>query len=113
MAIAAAALSLPLGISFFTFHIISYLVDVYRGGAAAAAVASCIALYIVNFPQLIAGPIIRYSQIVSQLAKRDVTFDDVDVGIVRFATGLAKKLLVANPIGVVVDQIFALPAVQI
>jgi alginate O-acetyltransferase complex protein AlgI len=103
-------LSLPLGISFFTFHIISYLVDVYRGTQRAQQSPLAFTLYIVNFPQLIAGPIIRYSQIADQLGKRDVTFDDVDSGVMRFSTGLAKKLLIANPIGAIVDQIFALPS---
>src|ERR1700687_2905657 len=90
---------LPLGISFFTFHIISYLVDVYRGVTPAQRSASAFALYIINFPQLVAGPIIRYRQISDQLGRRTVTFDDLEYGILRFATGLSKKLLVANPIG--------------
>src|SRR5438067_10762524 len=66
-------------------------------------------LYIINFPQLIAGPIIRYGQIVNQLGARSVQFEDIDAGIARFSTGLAKKLLVANPIGIIVDMVFALP----
>jgi alginate O-acetyltransferase complex protein AlgI len=103
-------LTLPLGLSFFTFHIISYLVDVYRGNQRAQQSPLAFALYIVNFPQLIAGPIIRYSQIADQLVKRRATLDDIDAGIIRFSTGLAKKLFIANPIGVVVDQIFALPS---
>ena len=102
-------LTLPLGLSFFTFHIISYLVDVYRGNQRAQQSPLAFALYIINFPQLIAGPIIRYSQIADQLVKRKATLDDVDAGIIRFSTGLAKKLFLANPIGVVADQIFALP----
>ena len=103
-------LTLPLGLSFFTFHIISYLVDVYRGNQHAQQSPLAFALYIINFPQLIAGPIIRYSQIADQLIKRKATLDNVDVGIIRFSTGLAKKLFLANPIGVVADQIFALPS---
>lgn len=101
--------SLPLGISFFTFHNISYLVDVYRGGKRAQQSPLAFTLYIINFPQLIAGPIIRYYQIVDQLAARSVGLADVDIGIARFTTGLAKKLLIANPIGVIVDMIFVLP----
>ncbi len=100
-------IALPLGISFFTFHIISYLVDVYRGTVSAQRSPSAFTLYIINFPQLIAGPIIRYHLIEDQLEKRIVKFDDVDAGIGRFAIGLAKKLLIANPIGAIADQIFS------
>jgi alginate O-acetyltransferase complex protein AlgI len=70
-------------------------------------------LYIVNFPQLIAGPIIRYRQIAGQLESRRVTFDDVDAGVGRFTAGLTKKLLVANPVGAIADQVFAIPASQL
>ncbi len=98
---------LPLGISFFTFHIISYLVDVYRGTAQAQRSPTAFALYIINFPQLIAGPIIRYRPFAPQLDHRSVSFSDFDIGVARFAAGLAKKLLVANPIGAVCDHLFA------
>jgi alginate O-acetyltransferase complex protein AlgI len=98
---------LPLGISFFTFHIISYLVDVYRGVAQVQRSPVAFALYIINFPQLIAGPIIRYRPIAPQLGQRAVSFEDVDTGVARFAAGLAKKLLIANPIGAVGDHLFA------
>src|SRR5271166_1191068 len=99
---------LPLGISFFTFHIISYLVDIYRGVAQPQRSPVAFTLYIINFPQLIAGPIIRYRPIAGQLEHRPVSFDDVDKGIARFAAGLAKKLLIANPIGAVGDHLFAI-----
>jgi alginate O-acetyltransferase complex protein AlgI len=102
------AIPLPLGISFFTFHIISYLVDVYRGVAQAQRSSVAFTLYIINFPQLIAGPIIRYRLIAGQLGRRTVTFDDLDTGVARFAAGLAKKLLIANPIGAVGDHLFAI-----
>jgi alginate O-acetyltransferase complex protein AlgI len=98
---------LPLGISFFTFHIISYLVDVYRGTAQAQRSPIAFALYIINFPQLIAGPIIRYRPFAPQLGHRSVSFSDFDTGVARFAAGLAKKLLIANPIGAVCDHLFA------
>ncbi|TMJ32625.1 MAG: MBOAT family protein [Alphaproteobacteria bacterium] len=104
----APAIPLPLGISFFTFHIISYLVDVYRGVAQPQRSAITFTLYIINFPQLIAGPIIRYRPIAPQLEQRPVSFGDVDVGIARFAAGLAKKLLIANPVGAVGDHLFAM-----
>ena len=97
---------LPLGISFFTFHIISYLVDVYRGSVKAQPSPVAFALYILNFPQLIAGPIIRYRQIADQLPFRAARFEDVDAGMGRFTVGLVKKLMIADPIGSVVDQIF-------
>lgn len=106
-------LGLPLGISFFTFHIISYLIDVYRGVQRAQQSLLAFTLYIINFPQLIAGPIIRYWLIVDQLGARSVTFSDVDTGITRFCTGLAKKLLIANSIGVIVDSIFAIPGPEL
>ncbi len=99
---------LPLGISFFTFHIISYLVDIYRGVAQAQQSPVAFTLYIINFPQLIAGPIIRYRPIAPQLGLRSVSLEDVDAGIARFAAGLAKKLLIANPIGAVGDHLFAI-----
>ena len=98
---------LPLGISFFTFHIMSYLIDVYRGVAQAQRSPAAFSLYIMNFPQLIAGPIIRYRPIAGQLEDRPVSFDDIDTGVARFAAGLAKKLLIANPIGAVGDHLFA------
>ncbi len=100
---------LPIGISFFTFHIISYLVDVYRGVAPPQRSPAPFALYIINFPQLIAVPIVRYRPISAQLTERTVTFADFDAGVTRFAVGLSKKLLIANPIGAVADHLFALP----
>src|SRR5262245_59295003 len=81
------AIPLPLGISFFTFHIISYLVDIYRSVAQPQRSAVAFTLYIINFPQLIAGPIIRYRPIAPQLGLRTISFEDVDVGVARFAAG--------------------------
>jgi alginate O-acetyltransferase complex protein AlgI len=106
--IPAPAIPLPLGISFFTFHIISYLVDIYRGIAQPQRSGLAFTLYIINFPQLIAGPIVRYRPIAGQLEERSVSFSDFDQGVARFATGLAKKLLIANPIGAVGDHLFAI-----
>jgi alginate O-acetyltransferase complex protein AlgI len=101
-------LPLPLGISFITFHLISYLVDVYRGVAEAQRSPVPFALYILNFPQLVAGPIIRYRPMAPQLARRPISFEDIDIGVMRFVAGLAKKLLIANPLGAVADQLFAI-----
>lgn len=100
---------LPIGISFFTFHAISYVVDVHRRDAVAQKGLVEAALYLLLFPQLIAGPIIRYREIASQLAARVMTSADFAYGIRRFIVGLAKKMLVANIVAVPADRLFALP----
>lgn len=100
-------ITLPIGISFFTFHAISYLVDIYKRKVAAQRHFLDLALYISVFPQLVAGPIVRYNTISHQLRERVVTYDSFAGGIKRFILGLAKKVLVANQMGVVADQIFA------
>ncbi len=104
---------LPIGISFFTFHAISYVVDVYRRDASAQKSPVHAALYLLLFPQLIAGPIIRYREIADQLARRLVTLDDVAEGIRRFIIGLGKKMLIANTVAGPADRIFAMPAAQL
>jgi alginate O-acetyltransferase complex protein AlgI len=104
---------LPIGISFFTFHAISYVVDVYRRDATAQKSPVHAALYLLLFPQLIAGPIIRYRDIADQLARRVVRLDDFAYGVRRFVVGLAKKTLVANIVAVPADRIFAMPAAQL
>ncbi|HVZ24302.1 MAG TPA: MBOAT family protein [Vicinamibacterales bacterium] len=100
---------LPIGISFFTFHAISYVVDVYRRDAVAQKSPVEAALYLLLFPQLIAGPIIRYREIAAQLGRRVVTADHFAGGATRFVVGLAKKVLVANVVAVVADAVFAMP----
>src|SRR4051812_34691025 len=91
---------LPLGISFFTFHCVSYLIDIYRGEMQPQRNLPRLSLYICLFPQLIAGPIIRYKEIGGQLnARRSIQLRDVSVGLTRFVQGLAKKVLVANILG--------------
>ena len=104
---------LPLGISFFTFHAISYVVDVYRGDATAQKSPVHAALYLLLFPQLIAGPIIRYRDIADQLARRVVTLDDFAEGVRRFVIGLGKKVLIANVVAGPADQIFGLPPAEL
>ena len=104
---------LPIGISFFTFHAISYVVDVYRGDATAQKSPVHAALYLLLFPQLIAGPIIRYRDIADQLARRLVTADDFAYGVRRFVIGLAKKVLIANVVAGPADQIFGLPSSEL
>ena len=104
---------LPIGISFFTFHAISYVVDVYRKDAVAQKSPVHAALYLLLFPQLIAGPIIRYRDIADQLARRVVRLDDFAYGVRRFVIGLAKKVLIANIVAGPADKIFAMPAAQL
>ena len=102
---------LPIGISFFTFHELSYIVDVYRGVNKPMDKLRDYAVYILNFPQLIAGPIIRYNEIANQIIdrKNQEKIDNKLTGFFRFIIGLSKKVLIANTIGVEVDKIFALP----
>lgn len=98
---------LPIGISFIAFHKISYLVDVYRRKAEPRRDLPEFMLYLLFFPQLIAGPIVRYHTISSQITSRNHSVDDVFEGVYRFAIGLGKKVLIANQLGLVVDRIFA------
>ena len=100
---------LPIGISFFTFQAMSYVVDIYRGDARVQRNPVNSALYIALFPQLIAGPIVRYHHIDQQLRDRSHNIDLFASGVVLFVIGLGKKMLIANPMGEVSDQIFAVP----
>ena len=88
--------TLPIGISFYTFQILSYVVDVYRGEVPAQKSFLKLGTYIAMFPQLIAGPIVRYSEIAPQLDRRETTLEDVSYGACRFVIGLSKKVLLAN-----------------
>ncbi len=90
---------LPVGISFFTFQTMSYTIDVYRGRVKAQANLATLATFVCLFPQLIAGPIVRYSDIAAELEERTVSSGDLAAGIRRFSTGLAKKMLLANVLG--------------
>lgn len=99
---------LPIGISFFTFHAISYVVDIYRRKSPAATNPADTALYIFFFPQLIAGPILRWNSIASQLVSRTETPTLFAEGVRRFVWGLSKKMIIANVVAVPADQIFAL-----
>jgi alginate O-acetyltransferase complex protein AlgI len=99
--------ALPIGISFFSFQAISYLVDAQRGRAPAQRSPLDTALYIAMFPQLIAGPIVRYEDIAAQLREREVTLEDFAYGTRRFAIGLGKKILIANSLAPWVDRVFA------
>lgn len=96
---------MPIGISFYTFQAISYLVDVYRGGAVQKNFLK-LALYISLFPQLVAGPIVRYATIKDQLSKRAYSLEDIYMGFRRFLVGLGKKIIIADTLGLSVDRIF-------
>jgi len=95
--------ALPVGISFYTFQIVSYLVDVYRGDVAAQRSFVDLAAYVAMFPQLIAGPIVRYSDVAAQLRTRTHSVSDAAYGARRFVLGLAKKILLANQLGALVS----------
>jgi len=101
-------LPLPLGISFFTFHAISYLFDIYRGNARADPSLARVAIYISMFPQLVAGPIVRFKTVAGQLRERRSTIWRTSVGARIFAIGLAQKVLIANEVGLAADVAFAL-----
>jgi alginate O-acetyltransferase complex protein AlgI len=101
-----ASVRLPIGISFFTFHAVSYVVDIYRRKWAPAKSPDDVALYIFFFPQLIAGPILRWNAIAPQIASRIQTAEQFAQGARRFIMGLAKKVLIANVVAVPADQIF-------
>jgi alginate O-acetyltransferase complex protein AlgI len=108
-----SSVAVPLGISFYTFHAISYLIDVYRGNARPNSSLIQYSLYIMLFPQLVAGPIVRYKDIYQQLPERKVTAADVSDGILRFTIGLAKKVLIADPLGAIADAGFSSPASEL
>ena len=101
-------LVLPIGISFYTFQILSYLIDVYRGETAAQENFVSLLLYISFFPQLIAGPIVKYHDVADQIRYRKVEAENIKNGILRFITGLGKKVLIANGMAVIADAVYAL-----
>jgi alginate O-acetyltransferase complex protein AlgI len=103
---ALPGIALPLGISFFTFHAISYLVDVYRGGVKPNRNPLEVAVYIAMFPQLIAGPIIRYHTISRRLGGRRMTLGRVSAGLRIFVIGLAQKVLIADEVSRIAEAVF-------
>ncbi len=98
---------MPIGISFYTFQSLCYVVDVYRREVPVQCDITKLALYISFFPQLVAGPIVKYHDVAAEIENRSVSIDDFCYGIRRFIIGLAKKMLIANTMGSVADQIFA------
>ncbi len=101
-------IELPIGISFFTFQALSYVIDVYRGSVEVQKRFCSILLYISFFPQLIAGPIVKYRDISCALEERKQDAEQVSQGMRRFICGLGKKIMIANTMGLVADDIFAL-----
>jgi len=101
-----ANIALPIGISFYTFQILSYIIDVYRGKAAVQNNILSLGLYISLFPPLIAGPIVRYNDIARQIVSRTADPDKITAGIRRFIVGLSKKVLLANVFAQTADKIF-------
>ena len=100
-------ISLPIGISFFTFQAMSYIIDVYRGDIDARPKIANTALYISFFPQLIAGPIVKYKDISQQIENRVMEIDKVALGFRRFIYGLGKKVLVSNVLGLCADTVYS------
>ncbi|WP_202707801.1 MBOAT family O-acyltransferase [Sporosalibacterium faouarense] len=105
--------ALPIGISFYTFQILSYVIDVYRGKIKSQKNLTLLSLYITMFPQLVAGPIVNYGDIELQLAHRKMTFKKFASGLRRFLCGLAKKVLLANNIGLLWSEVKAMQSIEI
>lgn len=103
---------MPIGISFFTFQSLSYVVDVYRREVEAQKNLGKTALFISFFPQLIAGPILKYHDICRQIESRRETVSDIAAGLRRFITGLGKKVLLANPMGAVANPVFSMDSLD-
>ena len=104
ISVALPTLALPIGISFYTFQSISYLIDVYRRESPAQKRYADLLLYISMFPQLIAGPIVRYDTVATEITDRHVTANDIADGAFRFLVGLGKKVIIANQLSEVADQ---------
>lgn len=105
-----AVLSLPVGISFYTFQILSYVIDVWRGNVPAQESIVKFGAYVTMFPQLIAGPIVRYADVAEQLENRSLSAENMAAGARRFCLGLAKKVMIANFMAEIADLAFELPA---
>ena len=101
------SVTLPIGISFYTFQIMSYVIDVYRGDTKSQKNIAKLALYVSLFPQLIAGPIVRYADVAAQIDDRSTTCERARAGIVTFVLGFSKKVLLADQLATLVDTCFA------
>jgi alginate O-acetyltransferase complex protein AlgI len=100
---------LPVGISFYTFQSLSYVLDVYRGDTKVQKNPLYLALYVSLFPQLIAGPIVRYADVAEEITQRDENLDEFYAGCLRFMMGFGKKMILANTAGEIADAVFAVP----
>jgi alginate O-acetyltransferase complex protein AlgI len=103
---------MPIGISFYTFQAVSYIADVYRERVTVQKNPIYLGMYIAFFPQLIAGPIVRYTDIAEQITARTITLHKFSIGFCRFVTGLGKKVLIANSMAAVADRIFQMAAAE-
>ena len=108
LSIPVPAIALPIGISFFTFQALSYVIDVYRNQVEVQRSFPKVLLYISFFPQLIAGPIVKYKDIAAEIEERQITVEEIAPGLRRFILGLGKKVLIANAMAVVADNVFSL-----
>lgn len=106
-------ISMPIGISFYTFQAMSYVIDTYRDERKRPGSFLDVMLYVCLFPQLVAGPIVKYNSVREQLQDRQVSAEGVASGIQRFIVGLSKKMLIANVMAVAVDRMFALDMAQL
>ena len=113
MRVPVPKLNLPIGISLYTFQALSYVIDVYRKQVKVQKNPLRLLLYISFFPQLIAGPIVKYHDIETEIRDRKVTVDGIWSGIVRFSVGLGKKVLIANTMAFAADKLFALETSQV
>lgn len=109
----AVVISLPLGISFYTFQALSYILDVYRKQVPVQTRFLNLALYISMFPQLVAGPIVRYGDINAEIDKRTLKTSEISCGIARFMVGMGKKVLLSNGLGAIADAIWNVPGLEI
>ena len=100
---------MPIGISFYTFQIISYLADVYGGKVKAQKNPIHLALYVSLFPQLIAGPIVRYADVANEIVHRNENIKDIHEGLRRFCFGLGKKIIISNSMAIIANDVFRLP----
>ena len=104
---------MPIGISFYTFQALSYVIDTYRGEKKEHGSFLDVMLYVCLFPQLVAGPIVKYNSVKEQFKSRKVTSEGLYIGIRKFIIGLSKKMLIANVMAVAADEMFALPVAQL
>lgn len=113
IAVTIPEIVLPAGISFYTFQGMSYLFDVYSGKSKVQRDPFLVLLYIILFPQLVAGPIVSYSDIENELAYRRHTVGEVSEGTVRFMLGFGKKMILAGAMGEIADEVFAIPQAEL